>query len=219
MQDPDEQTKATEDELQEDAQVEVVADGGGNGNDNTPGSAPPRDPLAAAQAEAAELREKLLRAAADFDNFRKRSRREIQEAEKKGRDGLLRDMLPVFDNLERAAEHAEKSSGNLEADWKGLSEGITLVMRQFRDTLERVGIERVDAVGHAFDPSVHEAIQHMETHEHPPGAVAAEVQAGYREGEKLVRPALVVVAKSPQGASSTEDSTNGQTSSGSSKSV
>ncbi len=200
MQDADEQAKASEEG--QDAPSEVV--------DPPAAPDPPEDPLAAAQAEAAELREKLLRTAADFDNFRKRSRREVQEAERKGRDNLLRDLLPVFDNLERAAEHTEKSSGNLEADWKGLSEGITLVMRQFHDTLGRIGVERIDSVGKSFDPAVHEAIQHMETDEHPPGAVAAEVQAGYREGEKLVRPALVVVAKAKQPGAEQDNPNGGQ---------
>lgn len=153
-----------------------------------------RDPLSAVQEEARELKDKLLRTLADFDNFRKRSRREVDDAKRQGRDSLLKDILPVFDNLERAAEHALRSAAG-EGDWKGLSEGIGLVVRQLKDTLGRLGIERIEALGQPFDPALHEAIQHLETDDHPPGAVAAEVQAGYREGERLVRPALVVVAK------------------------
>ena len=149
-----------------------------------------------AETELAATKDKLLRMAADFDNFRKRSRRETDEALKKGRENLLKDLLPVFDNIERAAAHAESSTGeNPDAEWKGLVDGIELVTRQFRDTLGRSGIERVNAIGQAFDPGLHEAIQHLETNEYEPGHVAAEVQAGYREGERLVRPALVVVAK------------------------
>lgn len=155
----------------------------------------PVDPLQEAQAEAAQFRDKMLRTAADFDNYRKRSRREVQEAEKKGRDTLLKELLPVFDNLERAVEHTSSSADNAESGWKGLSEGISLVTRQFHDTLTRIGLSRVESVGHPFDPSVHEAIQHLETDEYPPGSVAAEVQAGYIDGTRLVRPALVVVAK------------------------
>jgi molecular chaperone GrpE len=164
---------------------------GGHGDASTE----PVDPLEAAQAEASDFKEKLLRMAADFDNYRKRSRREVQDAEKRGRDSLLKEMLPVFDNLERAADHASGAGDNVEAGWKGLSEGINLVMRQFHDTLGRLGLERVESVGKPFDPAVHEAIQHLETDDHPPGAVAAEVQAGYVEGTRLLRPALVVVAK------------------------
>lgn len=159
-----------------------------------------QDPLEAARAEAAQYKERMLRTAADFDNFRKRARREAEDALRKGRDGLLRELLPVFDNIERAVAHsalAKSDASGTEADVKSLSEGLSLVIRQFRDTLSRIGVERVDSVGKPFDPSLHEAIQHLETSEHPPGHVAAEVQAAYREGDRLVRPAMVVVAKAP----------------------
>ncbi len=152
----------------------------------------PLDPLDAARADAARLKEQLLRTAADFDNFRKRSRKEVADAEQRGLDNLLRDLLPVFDNLERAVQHAESAT-----DVGSLVDGIRMVMKQFSDTLGRMNIERVEGVGAVFDPSVHEAIQQMVTEEHPPGTVAAEVQAGYRQGERLIRPAMVVVAKAP----------------------
>lgn len=156
------------------------------------------DPLAEAQAEAARFKDQLLRVAADFDNFRKRTRRELEDAERRGRDDLLKELLPVFDNFERAATHA--SSADAASGVKALVEGIDLVMRQFMDTLKKLGIERVASVGQPFDPSVHEAIQHMESADFAPGTIAAEVQAGYRTAERLVRPALVVVAKAPAGA-------------------
>lgn len=155
----------------------------------------PRDPLEEALAEAAQLKDKLMRTAADFDNYRKRSRRELVDAEKKGRDHLLKDFLPVFDNLERATSHAGSSELKDASTIKGLVDGIELVMRQFHDVLGRLGIERVESVGQPFDPSVHEAIQHLETSDFPPGSIAAEVQSGYKDGDRLVRPALVVVAK------------------------
>jgi molecular chaperone GrpE len=175
----------------EDATVRASGNPGAPMDESTE---PPLDPLASALAEAAQLKDKLLRTAADFDNFRKRTRREVDDARRHGRDGLLKDLLPVFDNLERAVEHALKSSSG-EADWKGLAEGMALVLRQFTDTLSRAGVDRLQAVGTPFDPALHEAIQHLETDDHPPGVVAAEVQAGYRDGDRLVRPALVVVAK------------------------
>ena len=148
------------------------------------------DPLEAAKAEAAKLKDQLLRTLADFDNFRKRTRRELSDAERRGRDDVLKELLPVFDNLDRAGAHAEGAT-----DLKALAEGINLVLRQFSDTLGRLGIERVQAVGQPFDPSVHEAVQHMETSDFEPGRIAAEVQAGYKTADKLIRPALVVVAK------------------------
>lgn len=149
-----------------------------------------QDPLEAAKAEQAKLKDQLLRTLADFDNFRKRSRRELSDAEKRGRDDLLKEFLPVFDNLDRAGAHAETAT-----DVKALADGITLVMRQFTDMLSKLGIERVGGVGQPFDPAVHEAVQQMETSDFEPGTIAAEVQAGYRTAEKLIRPALVVVAK------------------------
>jgi molecular chaperone GrpE len=154
--------------------------------------APEQDPLEVAKAEQAKLKDQLLRTLADFDNFRKRSRRELSDAERRGRDDMLKEMLPVFDNLDRASAHAETAT-----DIKALADGIGLVMRQFADTLSKVGIERVLAVGQPFDPSVHEAVQQMETSDFEPGTIAAEVQAGYKNSEKLIRPALVVVAKAP----------------------
>jgi molecular chaperone GrpE len=155
-------------------------------------AAPEPDPLEAAKAEQAKLKDQLLRTLADFDNFRKRSRRELADAERRGKDDMLKEMLPVFDNLDRASAHAETAT-----DVKALADGIGLVLRQFADTLQKLGIERVAAVGHPFDPSVHEAVQQMETSDFEPGTIAAEVQAGYRNSEKLIRPALVVVAKAP----------------------
>jgi len=156
-------------------------------------AAPEVDPLEAAQAEGAKLKDQLLRTLADFDNFRKRSRREIADSEKRARDELLRDLLPVFDNLERAAQHAGSAS-----QVKALADGIEMVMRQFLDTLSKLGVERVASKGQPFDPALHEAIQNVETSEVEPGTIVNEVQAGYRAGDRLVRPAMVVVAKAPR---------------------
>lgn len=171
--------------------------------ERTPAELTPADPLEEARSEAARLKDQLLRTAADFDNYRKRSRREVSDAERKGRDDLLKELLPVFDNLERAASHASASE-----DVKSLADGLDLVLRQFQDTLGRLGLERVETVGKPFDPSVHEAIQHLETADFAPGVIAAEVQPGYRQGERLVRPALVVVAKAKAAPSSPENSAN-----------
>lgn len=154
----------------------------------------PADPLAAAQAEAQRNKEAWLRTAADFDNFRKRARKELEDARKSGREDLLRALLPVFDNLERALQSAQRAG-----DVKAVADGLTMVQRQFVDSLGREGIQRVATVGHPFDPSVHEAIQQVETSDHSPGTVLAEVQPGYTQGERLVRAAMVVVAKAKSG--------------------
>ncbi|MFS8070553.1 MAG: nucleotide exchange factor GrpE, partial [Byssovorax sp.] len=123
-------------------------------------------------------------------NFRKRARREQDDATRRGRETTVKDLLPIFDNLERAAAHAESG-----ADAKAVSDGIRMVTKQFVDTLDRMGIKRVTTVGQPFDPARHEAIQHLESKDHPAGTVVAEVQAGYSIGDYLVRPAMVVVSK------------------------
>ncbi len=153
-------------------------------------SSPPEDPLARAQAEAARLKDQLLRLAADFDNYKKRSRKEMEDIGKSARESVLRDLLPVFDNLERATSHASEAT-----DVKALADGISMVTRQFLDTLGKLGIERVPALGLPFDPAVHEAVQHLGATQHAPGTVAMELQAGYRMGNRVIRPAMVVVAK------------------------
>ena len=151
---------------------------------------PPATPLEEAQAEIARIRDQLLRTAADFDNFRKRTRRELDDAHRRGKEELLRELLPVFDNLERAVVHAGQAS-----DAKAVADGVGMVLKQFGDTLGKVGIKRIPAVGGPFDPSLHEAIQQVETNDHAAGTIVAEVQPGYTLGDRLVRAAMVVVAK------------------------
>jgi molecular chaperone GrpE len=170
--------------------------------DDTPSSR--MGPAAEAQAEAVRLKDALLRTTADFDNFRKRTRREFEEARRNGREDLLRTLLPVFDNLERAIQSAQRTS-----DVKAMTEGLTLVQRQFTEALGREGIARVVTVGRPFDPSVHEAIQQVETNEHDAGMVIAEVQPGYTQGDRLLRAAMVVVARPKAG-----DEPNGESSGG-----
>lgn len=159
-------------------------------SDATEATSAPTDPLAEAKAEAARMKEQWVRTAADFDNFRKRSRKEIEDARKGGREELLKELLPVFDNLDRAIQSAQRAQ-----DVKAVAQGLEMVLRQFLDTLGRTGISKVKTVGSIFDPSVHEAIQQVESDEHPPGTVVAEVQPGYVQGDRLVRAAMVVVAK------------------------
>jgi molecular chaperone GrpE len=152
------------------------------------------------EVELARTKERLLRMAADFDNYRKRSRRDIADAERRVQEGLLTALLPTFDNLERAARHAESAP-----DIKSLAEGLEMVMRQFQDTLKDLGIERVASVGRPFDPAEHEAVQHVHSDEVPPGAVVQELRGGYRWQGKLMRPALVVVSKAPAPAAASPE--------------
>jgi molecular chaperone GrpE len=165
------------------------------------------DALEVAKAEAQKYRDQLLRTAADFDNFRKRSRREIEDAQRKGKEQTLKDLLPVFDNLERAVTSAEGAP-----DAKSVADGLKMIIRQFTNTLDRMNIKRVPTVGEPFDPMRHEAIQHAHSTEHAPGVVTAEVQAGYMLGDYLLRAAMVVVSKGP--AEAPEGGTGEQPASG-----
>ena len=160
--------------------------------------APRAEVDAQAQAEVARMRDQLLRTAADFDNFRKRSRRETEDAQRRGKESVLKEILPVFDNLERAATHADGA-----ADAKSVADGLRIVLKQFFDTVNKLGVRRVPAVGEPFDPTMHEAIQHLESAEHPSGHIVAEIQAGYMIGEQLLRAAMVVVSKGPPTDAST----------------
>lgn len=165
---------------------------------------PPPDPLEVAKADAQKYREQLLRTAADFDNYRKRARREQEDAQRRGKELTLKELLPVFDNLERATSSAETAP-----DVKSVADGLRMVGRQFTSTLEKLGIKRIPAVGQPFDPSLHEAIQHIESTEHPAGVIAAEVQAGYMLNDHLVRAALVAVSKGPPAAAAPEAAADG----------
>jgi molecular chaperone GrpE len=168
--------------------------GDSSSEDQVPGTE--ADPLTEARAEAQRLKEQWMRVAADFDNFRKRTRRDIEDAKKSGREELLKELLVVFDNLERAIHSAARAT-----DVKAVSDGLSMVLKQFVDVLSRIGIAKVKTTGTAFDPAVHEAIQQIETDEFPVGTVVAEVQPGYVSGDRLVRAAMVVVAKTKGGNS------------------
>lgn len=165
----------------------------GDGGAQAGAAGGPRSELEEARAETARIKDQLLRTAADFDNFRKRTRREFDDAVRRGREELLRELLPVFDNLERAVVHAEQAT-----DAKSVAEGVGMVLKQFADSLGRAGIRRIESVGRPFDPTQHEAIQQIETSDQPAGTIVAEVQPGYAMGDRLVRAAMVVVAKPPQ---------------------
>ena len=150
------------------------------------------DPLAEAEAAVARLKDQLLRTAADFDNFRKRAKRDIEDAGRRARVDVLLKVLPIVDNLERAV-HAAHDATDVDA----VVQGVEMVLKSFDDIAEGLELERVKTVGERFDPNVHDAIQQMETAEHAPGTILAEVVSGWTLGPKLLRPAMVVVAKAP----------------------
>jgi molecular chaperone GrpE len=135
-----------------------------------------------------DTHERLLRTAAEFDNFKKRAQKEKEDVQKFGSERLLKDFLPVLDNLERALDHAEQH------DPMAVVEGVKLVQKLFETTLAKHGVVGFSAVGKPFDPSVHEALMQQES-DADPGTVVSEMAKGYKLHDRLVRPAAVVVAK------------------------
>jgi molecular chaperone GrpE len=175
--------------------------GQGNGGGNIPvevdTSELPADPqaariasleasLTAAEKEKKENWDKYLRSVADLENYRKRAKRDLDDARADAKTRVLKEILPVVDNLERAMQH--------ESDGSAVLEGIKLVHRQFQTALERVDVTTVDAMGQPFDPNLHEAIGQEES-DAAPGTIVKVLQTGYKLGDRLLRPALVVVAK------------------------
>jgi molecular chaperone GrpE len=135
-----------------------------------------------------DTHDRLLRTAAEFDNFRKRAVKEKEDVQRYGIERLLKDFLPVMDNLERALDHAEQH------DPKQVIEGVRLVQKLFENTLAKHGVVGFSAVGKPFDPGLHEALMQQESDE-PAGTVVSEMARGYKLNDRLVRPAAVVVAK------------------------
>lgn len=143
------------------------------------------------QAEAEKNKDLYLRALADLENYRKRAQRDKEEAIRFANDNLLREMIPVIDNLERAVEHAGENRD------QSLLEGVRMTLDQFRKVLESFGVKTVESLGEPFNPDLHQAMGEMVTGEYPPNCVAQEMQKAYTLNGRLLRPALVMVAKPP----------------------
>ena len=154
--------------------------------------ATPEERLAALGAERDELKDRMLRIAAEFENWKKRARKEQTDAVSEARERVLKDMLEVVDYLERAV--GMQATGNGAVDGAAVLKGVDLVLRLLKQKLERYEVRPFDAAGQPFDPRVHEAISRVEHPEIPAGSVAAELQKGYRVGERLLRPAMVSVS-------------------------
>jgi molecular chaperone GrpE len=154
----------------------------------------PEERVTLLEAEKAELRDRMLRIAADFENWKKRSRKELADAESRSKEGVLRDFLEGIDNLERAIASWGESK---DIDPKAIRDGVDLVLRQFRSKLERYQVKTIETKGMPFDPRFHEAISQVPSPDAKPGSVVHELQKGYLIGDRLLRPAMVVVALAP----------------------
>ncbi len=146
--------------------------------------------VAALEEERDETKNRMMRVAADLENFRKRAAREREDLRKFGIDKVVLELLPVLDNLERALQHAEAN-----AEDNSITEGVRMVYRQFVSALQKHGVSGFESKGEMFDPQRHEAIQQVETDEHETGTVIEQYQKGYFLHDRLIRPAMVSVAK------------------------
>jgi molecular chaperone GrpE len=159
------------------------------------------DPLVkeneALTAQVAELKDRLLRAQAEWDNSRKRILREKEEAVRYAGEALLEKLLPVVDNFEMGMTAAKTAT-----EAKAISQGFEMVLAQLQQFLREAGVEAIDAVGHPFDPHRHEALGHHESDDHPEGHVLTQMRKGYKLKDRLLRPASVFVAKPTEGKAS-----------------
>ncbi|HEY8517359.1 MAG TPA: nucleotide exchange factor GrpE [Candidatus Binatia bacterium] len=159
-----------------------------------------RDQLAAKTEEAAQHYDRLLRERAELENFKRRMQRERAEALRYACEPLLRELLGVIDNLERAVDAANKAAEGIDPSARGpvdgLVSGVQMVLQQFQEILGRSGVTRIDPQGQVFDPAVHEAVAQVES-EAEPGTVVEAYMPGYRLHDRLLRPAKVAVAKTP----------------------
>jgi len=146
--------------------------------------------LAASREDADSCRDRLMRLQAEFENYKKRQARDREDQRRSARSGILKEFLPILDNLARAVEHAEGTAAGQ------VVEGVELVLKQLRESFTQLGVTRIESLGQAFDPHIHEAMSRVETDGDPPDGTVVEVyQQGYLLDGKVLRPAMVGVAK------------------------
>jgi molecular chaperone GrpE len=177
-------------EQPEDLQAESPVKGGGQTAENDE-TAELEAKIEAARQEAQANYERLLRVSAEFDNYKKRSAREIQDFRKYANETLLKELLPMVDNLELAIKSASEESNGQES----LVNGIDLTLKEILRVLNKFGVQAVEALNQPFDPVFHQAVVSEESDTHPKNTVIQELQKGYTLHDRLLRPSMVVVAK------------------------
>ena len=140
------------------------------------------------QAELNETKDQLLRMAAEYDNFRKRSQREKESLNSECKSSVVNDLLPVIDNFERCVAPGEDTS------YEDYKKGVELTYKQFGEALKKLGIEAFGEVGDAFDPNLHNAVMHTEDENLPENSISNVLMKGYKLGDKIIRAAMVAVA-------------------------
>lgn len=188
--------RSTEDQTR-DGDRNAVENPGSNGDPETvneaeAAEAPEAGPTAERlTAELDEVKDRHLRLAADFENFKKRSRQERADLLRYASAQLAEELLTVLDDFDRVLEHTPEG---VDESWL---KGVRMTSERLGDVLGSVGVERIEAVGTHFDPKLHEAIATEETSEHPEDTVVAELRRGYRMHDRVLRPAMVRIARSP----------------------
>ena len=152
--------------------------------------------LAATRGERDENNDRFLRAQAELENYKRRTQRELAEERRYAALPIVRDLLPVIDNFQRALDAARNSE-----QASDLVEGLDMVIRQLGETLSRHGMTPIAALGEPFDPNLHEAVQQMPSEDHPPMTVLQELERGYTLHDRVVRPSKVIVSTAPAAAS------------------
>ena len=172
---------------------EICADG-----DNVEAGPPEslEDQLESAKAELVEAQDKALRAAAETENVRKRSDKAVENAHKFALEGFVTNLLPVLDSFQKGVETA-RSSEHEKNQMQATVEGMELSLKLFSDILEKAGVKPIDPLGEPFNPDFHQAMTMVESNESEPGSVIEVIAKGYSLNERLVRPAMVIVAKEP----------------------
>jgi molecular chaperone GrpE len=148
--------------------------------------------LDAARLEAQQHYDRLLRVSAEFDNYKKRTAKEIAEFRKFANESLIKELLPVVDNLERAVQLSSSESESMGS----FVEGVEMTLKEIRKIFARQKVMPIESIGQPFDPCFHQAVMQLETSEHPANTVVQELQKGYTIQDRLLRPAMVVVSKS-----------------------
>jgi molecular chaperone GrpE len=160
-----------------------------------PGAAQPPDPLAALRAENAELKDKFLRAHAEMENMRKRTEREKEDTAKYAIARLARDVVNVGDNFQRAIDAVPADAAEKDAALKSFLDGVTMTERELLNVLERHGIKRMHPINEPFNPHLHQAVMELARTDVSPGTIVQVFQAGFMIEDRVLRPAMVAVAK------------------------
>jgi molecular chaperone GrpE len=167
-----------------------------SGAPETPEAAPQEDPVAVLAKEAAELKDRLLRTLAEMENLRRRTEKEVADARAYGVTNFARDILAVADNMERALKALDDEiRAKADAGVQALLDGVELTERELIKVMEKHGVRRIEPAGQKFDPNLHQAMLEVPDPSVPSGTVVQVMQPGYTIGERVLRPALVGVAK------------------------